>query len=141
MPPTPWTTTAVARVTEQPATLAGLTAAVRIADNVAGLLAQPDGPCDPTDRRVRGECADARACLEAAARRPLPQRLGLDPGPGPGAPTDPRTLELVLAGCIDLAADVLDNEEEPLTPHQVMAIGEAIAHLDGARRRRWEAAS
>jgi hypothetical protein len=51
-----------------------------------------------------------------------------------------RALEPVLAACIELAADVLDNEDEPLEIRQVTAIGQAIAHLDSARRLCWEVA-
>lgn len=141
MAPTPWTAPAIAHAVDQPATLAGLTSAVRQADQAARLLVESgsDDEAIPV-KEVSGECADARTCLERSARRIPPQPAPLEPPAGPLDPAHVRALEPVLAACIELAADVLDNEDEPLEIRQVTAIGQAIAHLDTARRLCWEVA-
>lgn len=141
MPPIPWTAPALARVGEQPATYAGLTTAVRIAAQAAGLVAGSfDGPPRPPALTVREACAEARATLESAwSRGAAPTRpLGI-----PALPADPgslRALHPLLLACIDLATELLDNEDEPLGIGQITAIGQAVAHLDSARRACWEVA-
>jgi hypothetical protein len=141
MAPIPWTAPAISDVHNQPPTLAGLVAALAAADDAARLLAE-GGPGTALHRAlaVRDACRAARACLEAAThhRRGAATPV-LDPPAESDDPGHLRELEPVLAACIELAVDLLDNEDEPLRVSHVTAIGQAVGHLDTARWKCWEA--
>jgi hypothetical protein len=117
-----------------PTTLAGLWTAITLTLDVA------DGLCDVPDPRRTAQtsglaeaCALAAECLVVCRRqafpdcldRPQPRDLGLLEG-------------LALAGelassCIDLAVEVLGNEDEPLTPVEVLAVTRCVTALCTAR--------
>lgn len=138
MVPTPWTSPAVSRVHDQPPTLVGLTYALAAADEAARSLAEgADDHSRPPARAVLDACRAASGCLDPVGLpSPAP---AIDPPGERGDPRRLRELEPVLTACIELAVDVLDNEDEPLDVSQVTAIGQAVGHLDTARWHCWEA--
>lgn len=141
MAPLPWTAPAITLVHDQPPTLEGLLQALAIADAAAQLLAEDDhGEALPHASTIRDECRSALALLEASStrRRVTAERDAQQPA-GPGESAHVGQLEPVLVACIELAADLLDNEDEPLDVSQVTAIGQAIGRLDTARWQCWAA--
>lgn len=142
MAPLPWTAPAITLVHDQPPTLEGLLRALATADTAAQLLAEDArGESAPRAMTVRDECRAALALMEATTTR---RRAAAAPDAGqaaerPGESAHLTDLQPVLVACIELAADLLDNEDEPLEVSQVTAISQAIGRLDTARWQCWAA--
>lgn len=137
----PWTASAIHHVHDQPPTFAGLLSAVAAADRAADFLdGGAPGSASAQAGSVGAECKIARAHLEAASGRHPASAPVFDAPAEPGDPSLLRDLDQVLVACIDLALDVLDNEDEPLDVCQVTAVSQAVDHLDAARWHCWEAA-
>jgi hypothetical protein len=117
-----------------PATMEGLWTAITWTHDVAGLLV--DRPGDAAGAAPDGVVAACAVAAESLAEsRPealhptaaLPRARELSSGEG---------LALVSAltsECIDLAVDLLGNEDEPLTPVEVLAVSRAVTALCTAR--------
>lgn len=139
-----WMARARRLVADQPPTLAGLDAAVRTAELASATLARSvDDQAATAAAGAALLCASAAGCLDVA--RPHKAGPGTDPDSLAGsimmgtaldeaeAPDRLTSLDLLLRDCLDVAVAVLDNEDEPLTLHQVQEIGAAVGLLDRAR--------
>ena len=117
-----------------PATLAGLWTAITMTQHVVGQFADE---CDPG--APGGLDAVAEACAEAAASLAISRSEALPPIadlPQPRAVQLSEALPLATGltnGCIDLAIDLLGNEEEPLSAVEVLAVTRAVTALCAAR--------
>lgn len=121
-------------IPELPATLAGLWTAITMTHAIAQGLVDHSPPTD-----VEVPEAVAAACSAAAENLAASQREALLPS---ADLPDPRALEpgegLALLGalssdCIALAVDLLGNEDEPLTPLEVLAVTRTVTALCTAR--------
>jgi hypothetical protein len=121
-------------IAELPPTRAGLWTAVTMTDDVARHLSTP---CHAeAGTRV---AAVAEACGQAAQALSVSAPVALDVsmaqlGARPLDPADgwPMLRDLV-TGCIDLAVELLGNEDEPLDPVEVLAVTRAVTALCVAR--------
>ena len=122
-----------------PATLAGLWTAITMTHEIARGLVDPSTTNDlssPNDAdipaAVAAACADAAECLATSRREGLFPSAEL---PDPRLePSEARALLGALSsGCIDLAVEVLGNEDEALTPVEVLAVSRAVTALCTAR--------
>ncbi len=121
-------------IADLPATLAGLWTAITMTHDIAGGLVEHGAPKDADiPGGVAAACAEAAQSISAARREALVPIAELP---------DPRAVEpgeeLALLGalsrsCIDLAVDLLGNEDEPLTPIEVLAVTRAVTALCSAR--------
>jgi len=130
----PYTDPEPGLVSRLPATLEGLWTAITMSHEVARQLVDwPGSEVRDASEGVVAACAQAAESL--AASRPealhpttdLPLPRDLDPVEG---------LPLVsslTSECIDLAVEVLGNEDEPLTPVEVLAVTRAVTALCTAR--------
>jgi hypothetical protein len=121
---------------ELPATLRGLATALHIAHLASASLAHSsDEAAERGPDAVAILCGAAAACLDPDPPSPTPEQREW-PIARPDDPTDAvhlRELDTLLRDCLDLAVEVLDNEEEPLFPDHVHDIGAAVELLDRAR--------
>ncbi len=121
-----------AQITELPATLAGLwTAITRTHVAAMGGLTDDvdDSAGDLAD--VVAHCARAADTLAASSQQGI---LAFDDGPEVPHPAGQGPDLLALSNiCIDLAIEVLGNEDEPLTPSEIVAITRAVTSLCAAR--------
>ena len=134
MPTTPWTLESLAQITELPPTYAGYLQAVEVAAHAATSTAggSPEEPeSGSLANRVVDECDRAWKCMQSQSPAPVNRSTAQRAEAGVD---DIRTLIPLIVAATDVGADLLDNEEEPLTIAQVTAIGQALAHLDRARR-------
>jgi hypothetical protein len=119
---------------ELPVTFAGLWTALTMTQDLAS------GPVDhsPQDdvgipERVAAACAEAADCLAVSRREALPPSAQM-PDSRALEPTEgPALLGALLSGCIDLAVELLGNEDEPLSPAEVLAVSRAVTALCSAR--------
>lgn len=138
--PRSWLAPASSLVESLPPTLPGLLAAVRVTDHAARLLSSSSAGIGPADGgpAVAQLCSTALGCLEPATARqvlPIPaHRVTLDLPAEPLGPGHLRALEHLLGECMALAVEVLDNEDEPLDPEQVIRISRVVDVLARARR-------
>jgi hypothetical protein len=119
-------------MTELPATLAGLWTAITATHDAVMTIAAADG------QGSAGDLADvARHCTQAAdtlaGSRPqgiaaVDDALATPATAGGG--TAVRDLTNI---CIELAVEVLGNEDEPLSPPEIVAITRAVTSLCAAR--------
>ena len=117
-----------------PATLAGLWTAITLTHDIATRLCDAVDP-DTTDRHrsITEACAQAAECLAGSRATAFPEDLD-GPLPVNLAPDESLALTGALASaCIDLAVDVLGNEDEPLTPIEVLAVTRSVTALCTAR--------
>lgn len=120
------------QMTELPATLAGLWTAITATHDAVMMVAAADGQGSAADLAdVAGHCAQAADTL--AASRPqglaaVDASLATPATAGEG--TAVRDLTNV---CIELAVEVLGNEDEPLSPPEIVAITRAVTSLCAAR--------
>ncbi|HYN57392.1 MAG TPA: hypothetical protein VES03_09360 [Motilibacterales bacterium] len=121
-------------VAHLPATIAGLWTAITMTHDIAGRLVNRCHPkaCEAAEG-VAAACAEAAESLAASAQEALHPSTELP---------DPRAMELdeglallrrLTSGCIDLAVDLLGDEDEPLTPVEVLAVTRAVTTLCTAR--------
>lgn len=121
-------------ITDLPATLAGLWTAITLTHDIADALITTRDPGGPA-----GLPAMAAACAQAADSLARSRPEALCPTvdlPVPRAGDAAEGLPLVgalVSGCIDLAIDLLGNEEEPLSPVEVLAVTRAVTALCAAR--------
>ena len=129
-------------ITDLPATLAGLWTAITLTHDIADALL-----ATARSWRPPGLAAVAAACAQAAAASPSRGPRRCSPAaelPALRVLDAAGALPLVSAlasSCIDLAIDLLGNEEEPLTPAEVLAVTRAVTALCAARSlaRGWAA--
>lgn len=117
-----------------PATLAGLWAAITLTHDIAAGLRDPADP-DAADRQrgITEACAQAAECLAGCRLTAFPDDLD-QPTSRSLVPVDGLALTGALtSACIDLAVDVLGNEDEPLTPIEVLAVTRSVTALCTAR--------
>ncbi len=121
-------------VTALPATLAGLWTAITFTQDIAGRLVVPPDAGVP-DARIGlvAACAHATESL-AGARREALHLIAEPPQPRVLGFAEERDLVgCLISDCIDLAIDLLGNEDEPLTPAEVLAVTRAVTALCTAR--------
>jgi hypothetical protein len=121
-------------IADLPPTRAGLWTAITTTDDFARRMATT---CHPEAGTRVGAIADA--CAQAAQALSVSAPVALDattgqPGTRPLDPADGWTLlSDLVTGCIDLAVDLLGNEDEPLDPVEVLAVTRAVTVLCVAR--------
>jgi len=118
-------------ITELPATLAGLwTAITTMHDTVMTVADDVDGSAGAL-ADVVAHCVQAADTLAASRPQGI---VGLDDRPANQEPADEGSdLRELTENCMDLAVEVLGNEDEPLTPQEVVAITRAVTSLCAAR--------
>ncbi len=120
-------------ISDLPATHAGLWTAITMTHEVAMHLADMSDPASSERlHAIAQACADAAESLAQSCADTLEPTRDL---PSPWIP-GPERLPLVSAlasTCIDLAVELLANEEEPLTPVEVLAVTRAVTALCAAR--------
>jgi hypothetical protein len=121
-------------IADLPATLAGLWTAITLTHDIADALLATGDPGAPA-----GLASVVNACAEAADSLAISRPEALSPAaelPAPGVVDAAGALPLVSAltsSCIDLAIDLLGNEEEPLSAGEVLAVTRAVTALCAAR--------
>ena len=121
-------------IADLPPTRAGLWTAVTMTDDIARrLTTAPHGEAPTRIVPVADACAQAAQALSVSAQvalhptTELPGAPRLDPAEGLSLLSD------LVTRCIDLAVDLLGNEEEPLDPVEVPAVTRAVTVLCVAR--------
>ena len=150
-----WMATARAQMADLPPTLPGLASALLVVGHVSSLLARtrvgesatdivesaarPGNPGGARTAEIALLCASAAGCLPTTEIRTGPPGAPAGDMPPLGAPPEPQdpahlgALDALLRDCIDLAVEVLDNEEEDLAVATIHEIAAAIGLLDRAR--------
>jgi hypothetical protein len=117
-----------------PPTMAGLWTAIAVTHDVAEHLV---GPGDPSaaggSSAVVTACAQAAECLAVSHQAALPTVIDPPPPRALGLAEGLPLVSALTSGCIDLAVDLLGNEEEPLTPVEVLAVTRCVTALCAAR--------
>ena len=119
------------QMTELPATLAGLWTAIT-ATHDAVMTVAADGQGSAGDLAdVVGHCAQAADTLAASRPQGI---VAVDHGLATPATAGEGTVVRDLTNiCIELAVEVLGNEDEPLSPPEIVAITRAVTSLCAAR--------
>jgi hypothetical protein len=135
-----------------PPTLPGLASALLMVEHASSLIARAHAgehttqTVDSTPRsgstrtaEIALLCASAAGCLPTAEIRTNALGAPTRDLPSLGAPLEPqdpahlRALDALLRDCIDLAVEVLDNEEEDLPVATIHEIAAAVGLIDRAR--------
>lgn len=121
-------------IDDLPATLEGLWTALAMTQGVAGQLVARQKASISSDLDAMAEaCAEAVESVATSRAEPLHATTDM---PAPRVLDPAEALSLVSAltsSSIDLAVDLLGNEEEPLTPVEVLAVTRAVTALCAAR--------
>jgi len=120
------------QMTKFPATLAGLWTAITATHDAVMMVAADDG------QGSAGDLADvARHCAQAAdtlaGSRPQGIAAVDDGVPTPATAGEGTAVRDLTNICIELAVEVLGNEDEPLSPPEIVAITRAVTSLCAAR--------
>jgi hypothetical protein len=121
-------------IADLPPTRAGLWTAVTMTDDIARhMVAACHGDAGTRIASVADACAQAAQAVSVSApvalhpTADLPEARISDPAEGLSLLGD------LVTGCIDLAVDLLGNEDEPLDPAEVLAVTRAVSVLCVAR--------
>jgi hypothetical protein len=127
-----------AMIADLPATLAGLWTAITLTHHLAENLAidpadgtAPETPEGPAG--VASHCALAADSLAASRPEAIAPSADLLQQHAIRRNAGLPDLGALTSGCIDLAVELLGNEDEPLTPVEVLAITRAVTALCSAR--------
>ena len=132
------------QMTELPATLAGLWTAITATHDAVMTVAAADGQGSAGDLAdVVGHCAQAADTLAASRPQGI---VAVDHGlatpatagegtvvPTPATASEATVVRDLTNICIELAVEVLGNEDEPLSPPEIVAITRAVTSLCAAR--------
>lgn len=128
-----WMSRARVQIDTLPPTRHGLVTALRIAEQVSLLLAQAQHQRSGDELAQPAlMCAAAVGEVESTFPRRNIRSLTLQPPTDAADPKHARALAALLRECLGLANELLDNDEEPLTPADLMAIRRAMDLLEKA---------
>ncbi len=121
-------------IADLPATLAGLWTAITVTHHIAEQLSTGRDPdASPNVDDVAAALAQAAAVLAVSRSEALHPATDL-PTSRDLEPNEVLSLVSALASsCIDLAVELLGDEDEPLTPAEVLAVTRAVTALCAAR--------
>lgn len=133
-----WIAPARAAVAGLPPTLTGLDTALRTAEIASTALAGViRGPREGEAISASLMCASAVRCLAQDDSRSEPTQdpmvLPVVGSPDPQDPDALRGLDSLLRDCLELAVEVLDNDQQELSVRDVQDIAAAVGLLDRAR--------
>lgn len=121
-------------IADLPATIAGLWTAITMTQAIAEGLIDDGAPTgDAIPARFAASCAQAAEGLAASRREALVPSAQLPDARAMEQGDQLAVLGALSSGCIDLAVDVLGNEDEPMTPLEVLAVTRAVTALCTAR--------
>lgn len=121
-------------IADLPATVAGLWTAITMTHDIAGRLSEHCGPEAPdVPEGIAAACADAAVSLAASRREALLPSAELPQPRALGLGEELALVRALSSGCIDLAVELLGNEDEPLTSGEVLAVTRAVTALCTAR--------
>jgi hypothetical protein len=120
-------------IAELPATMAGLWTAITLTHDIAAQLVDHSDPeASQRPSMVAASCAQAAQGLAMSRPEALQPIVGAPQRPVVDA-AGLTHVGALTGDCIDLAIDLLANEDEPLTPVEVLAVTRAVTALCAAR--------